>query len=36
VAYAGNNCAAMDAAGKDGIIRTQVFSGATRNPDMED
>ena len=36
VAYAGNNCAAMDAAGKDGIIRTQVFSGGTRNPDMED
>lgn len=36
VAYAGNNCHAMDSAGKDGIIRTQIFNGATRSPDMED
>jgi hypothetical protein len=36
VAYAGNNCRAWDAAGKDGIIRTQIFSGATRQPDTED
>jgi hypothetical protein len=36
VAYAGNNCHAMDAAQQDGIIRRQVFSGATRSPDMED
>jgi hypothetical protein len=36
VAYAGNNCRAMDAAQQDGIIRRQVFSGATRSPDTED
>jgi hypothetical protein len=36
VAYAGNNCHAMDAAVQDGIIRRQVFSGAERNPDTED
>ena len=36
VAYAGNNCHAMDAMGQDGITRRQVFSGATRHPDTED
>ena len=36
VAYAGNNCHAMDAMMQDGITRRQVFSGATRHPDTED
>ena len=36
VAYAGNNCHAMDAMTQDGITRRQVFSGATRHPDTED
>lgn len=36
VAYAGNNCHAMEHAVNDGIIRTQVFSGSTRNPDTDD
>jgi len=30
VAYVGNNCHTMESIGKDGIIRRQVFSGATR------
>jgi hypothetical protein len=38
VAYAGNNCHAMNVQSKeqDGILRTQVFSGGVRYPDMED
>ena len=35
VAYAGNNCHAMDAM-QDGITRRQVFNGASRQRDTED
>ena len=38
VAYAGHNCSTLKAQAKenDGILRTQVFSGGLRHPDMED